>query len=597
VLSRLIGLTWRYRRRCALVLVLQVILLALGMAGLAFAGMAIDVIRSEIESHTAPPKWPFGIHLPASLHGWPLLEWLVGTIVVLAFLRSILNYFYGSQVGRLVQGEVVVHLRSELYAKMQRMDFRFFDSNASSSIINRVAGDVQSVRLFLDGVIIPSAIMVLSLGVYLSYMLSIHWPLALACLAPMPLIWILSSLFSRIVHPQYLRNRQLFDDLVLWLSECIRGISVVKAFAFEDGAMARFAEKNTAFREQQQGIFRTVSLFTPAIGGITHLSMIILFGYGGWLVMHNQISLGAGLIVFFGLLQQFAGQVTNIGGILNSAQQSLAAAGRVFEIIDAKPGIENTFGAIILDHPHGDIVFDNVSFSYTHAGAPALQEISFTAPAGQCIGLLGATGSGKSTLLSLVPRFYDPLAGCVKVDGCDVRSLQIESLRAVTGMVFQESFLFAASIADNIAFGRSDASRADIERAAQLAAADEFIRSLPEGYDTRLKEGGASLSGGQRQRLALARALLHNPRILLLDDPTAAVDARTEREILEGLERAVVGRTSLIATHRIAALRHAHRVLVLENGRIVQQGRPDDLAKIPGYYRTLAAMQGEEEND
>jgi ATP-binding cassette subfamily B protein len=197
----------------------------------------------------------------------------------------------------------------------------------------------------------------------------------------------------------------------------------------------------------------------------------------------------------------------------------------------------------------------------------------------------------------LVPRFYDPLAGCVKVDGCDVRSLQIESLRAVTGMVFQESFLFAASIADNIAFGRSDASRADIERAAQLAAADEFIRSLPEGYDTRLKEGGASLSGGQRQRLALARALLHNPRILLLDDPTAAVDARTEREILEGLERAVVGRTSLIATHRIAALRHAHRVLVLENGRIVQQGRPDDLAKIPGYYRTLAAMQGEEEND
>lgn len=597
MLARLIGLTWRYRRDCALVLTLQVVLLVLGVAGLAFAGMAIDVIRYEIESHAAPPVWPFGIKIPAGLHGLPLLGFLVGAIVTMAVIRSVFNYLYSSRVGRLVQGKIVVYLRAELYAKMQRMDFRFFDSNASSSIINRIGGDVQSVRQFVDGVIIPGAIMFLSLVVYLCYMISIHPGLTLACLAPMPLIWVLSAIFSHIVRPKYVQNRRLFDDLVLWLSECIRGISVVKAFAFEGGAIDRFSEKNQAFRQQQQSIFQTVSLFIPAINCVTHLTMVILFGYGGWLVMHNQISLGSGLIVFVGLLQQFAGQITNIGGILNSAQQSLAAAGRVFEIIDAQPGIESPPGALAVGQLNGEIAFENVNFAYSEGGEPALQNISFTVAAGQCIGLLGSTGSGKSTLLSLVPRFYDPVAGSVRVDGKDVRGLQVEGLRAGIGVVFQESFLFAASVANNIAFGRPDASREDIEAAARLAAADTFIRQLPEGYDTQLREGGTSLSGGQRQRLALARALLHNPRILLLDDPTAAVDSRTEKEILEGVEQAVAGRTVLIATHRIAALRNADWVLILERGRIIQQGKPEDLAKAEGYYQTLMAVQQEETDE
>lgn len=569
----------------------------MGMAGLAFAGMAIDVIRYEIESHTAPPEWPFGLSIPAGLHGMPLLALLVGLIVALAVLRSVTNYFYASRVGRLVQGKIVVHLRGDLYAKMQRMDFRFFDSNASSSIINRIAGDVQSVRLFVDGVIIPSAIMILSLGVYLTYMASIHPLLTLACMAPMPLIWILSALFSRIVQPRYVQNRVLFDDLVLWLSECIRGITVVKAFAFEKSAIARFAQKNDAFRDQQKSIFRTVSLFTPAINGVTHTAMVILFGYGGWLVMHNQISLGGGLIVFVGLLQQFAGQITNLGGIMNSAQQSLTAAGRVFEIIDAKPAIVNGPGAAPLASPRGEICFENVSFTHTPGDMPAIENLSFTLRPGQFVGLLGPSGSGKSTLLSLIPRFYDPDTGSVKVDGRDIQTLQIESLRAKIGVVFQESFLFATTAAKNIAFGRPDASREEIEKAARLAAAEDFILSLPEGYNTVLREGGASLSGGQRQRLALARALLHNPRILLLDDPTAAVDARTEREILTSLENMARDRTVLLATHRIAALRHADWVLVLENGRIVQQGRPADLAGVDGYYRTLAALQEREADD
>jgi ATP-binding cassette, subfamily B, bacterial len=597
VLARLIGMVWGYRRRSLLLLFLQIALLILGMAGLTMAGMGVDVIRYEIESRSAPPKWPLGLQPPAGMHGMSLLLVFGGSVLLLAVVRGVLNYFYDVCVARLVEGEIVVRLRNELYEKMQRMDFRFFDSNASSSIINRITGDVQSVRLVVDGVIIPAAIMLLSLSVYIVYMFSIHAALTLACVAPMPLIWFFSLELSRRVHPKYVVNRKLFDDMVLWFSECIKGILVIKAFAFEQRAVERFEEKNRAFRQQQHSIFETASIFIPSIDGVTHLSMAILLGYGGWLVMNDRISLGAGLIVFAGLLQQFSGQISKIGSITNSVQQSLAAAERVFEILDARPAIQSARTAKRLDHPRGEITFETVSFAYERGGAPVLQGVSFTIEAGQCVGIIGPTASGKSALLSLIPRFYDPEKGCIRVDGHDVRSLDIDSLRSRVGVVFQESFLFAATVAENIAFGRPRADREEIERAARLAAADEFIRTLPKGYDTELREGGTSLSGGQRQRLALARSLLHDPRILLLDDPTAAVDSHTEREILGALDQAVAERTVLLVTHRIAALRRADWVIALEGGSIVQQGEPQELASMPGYYRTLAAMQCEDNEE
>lgn len=595
MLGRLIGLVWRHRWRCLFILAIQLVLLALGMAGLAMAGMGVDVIRYEIEAHIPPPRWPLGIHVPPEWHGMPLLAVLAGVIAGMALMRAVLNYVYGVAVARLVQGEIVVHMRAELYEKMQRLDFRFFDSNASSSLINRITGDVQQVRLFVDGVMIPSVIMVLSLAVYLIYMLSIHVPLTLACLAPMPLIWLLSQRFSRQVYPKYRKGRKLFDGVVLWLSECLQGIGVVKAFGFDRRAMEVFEKKNQAFREQQYTAFAMVSFYTPAINAVTQVTLIILLGYGGWLVMHDAIPLGAGLVVFSGLLQQFGAQVANVGGIMNSAQQSLAAAGRIFEILDAPLAVRSAPGAARPAEVRGEIAFENVTFAHRGEESPALKEVSFTARPGQCIGIIGPTGSGKSSLLSLVPRFYDPRSGAVKLDGHDVRNLDLETLRVSVGVVFQESFLFAASVADNIAFGQPGASREQIERAARMAAADDFVRALPEGYDSVIREGGLSLSGGQRQRLALARALLRDPRILLLDDPTAAVDAHTEEEILEGVEKALEGRTVLLATHRIAALRRASWILVLEGGRIVQQGPPAELSHQPGYYRQLALLQHDHE--
>jgi ABC-type multidrug transport system fused ATPase/permease subunit len=595
VLGRLIGLVWRHRWRCLFILAIQSVLLVLGLTGLALAGMGVDVIRYEIEAHVAPPRWPMDLRIPPDWHGLPLLAVLAGTIALLALARAFLNYLYGVSVARLVQGKIVVQLRGELYDKLQRLDFRFFDSNASSSLINRLTGDVQSVRVFVDGVMIPSVIMLLSLGVYLVYMLSIHGPLTLACLAPMPLIWFLSASFSRQVYPKYRKARRFYDGLVLWLSECLQGVGVVKAFGFERRAMKVFDEKNQDFCQQQRGAFTMVSFYTPTINAVTQSTLIILLGYGGWLVMHDIIPLGAGLVVFSGLLQQFGAQVANVGGIMNSAQQSLAAAGRVFEILDAPLVVRSSPAALRPETLRGEIRFEGVTFSHRGDEKPSLTDVSFNAAPGQCIGIIGPTGSGKSSLLSLVPRFYDPQSGRVCVDGQDVRGLDLETLRASIGVVFQESFLFAASVADNIAFGQPGASRDQIEQAARLAAADGFIRALPGGYDTVLREGGQSLSGGQRQRLALARALLRDPRILLLDDPTAAVDAHTEEEILEGVERALEGRTVLLVTHRIAALRRANWILVLEGGRVVQQGTPAELAGQPGYYRRLALLQHDHE--
>jgi ATP-binding cassette subfamily B protein len=386
----------------------------------------------------------------------------------------------------------------------------------------------------------------------------------------------------------------LLDDLILTLVENTQGMYVVKGFAREPEEIEKFARVNQQVCDQKRGIFWSISLFQPLMGLLTQVNMLVLLGYGGYLVVQGRLQLGTGLFVFANLLHEFAGQVGQITNIANTMQTSLAGAQRVFEVLDAPVQIQTRAGAVSMPRAVGGVRFEHVSFQYPLIETNSegvLKEINLEVCPGQCLGIMGETGAGKSTLLSLVARFYDVTAGSVLLDGVDLRNLNLDDLRRNLGIVFQESFLFSNTVAANIAFGHPDATEEMIRRAAHLAAADEFIQEMPDGYETVVGEYGSNLSGGQRQRLSIARALLLDPPILLLDDAMAAVDPETEREIRQALQSARQGRTTLVVSNRISTLRHADRIAVLHRGRLVQQGTHRELLRREGPYRRLAELQ------
>jgi ATP-binding cassette subfamily B protein len=528
---------------------------------------------------------------------------------------------------------------------LQRLSFSFFDLHGSNSIFNRVTGDVQNTRLFVDGVLLQGATMILTLAAYAFFMWRIQPSLTVACLCVSLPLWWLTHFYSNRLRPGYLRNRELSDHMVLMFSESVRGMQTVKGFAAEPHQVRRFEEANDRVSAQQRKIFWDLSVFTPGTQMLSQMSLVILFAYGGWLYVQGKIPLGGGLVVFAGLLQQFTGQVATISTIANSVQQSLAAARRVFEVMDTPVEVQSRPGAVKPARLTGRMVFENVTFGYlplggnltakgsargsravvagpattpankfpgaeldsrekpeksvrraAEHGTPAacavvLTDVSFEAEPGQVIGIFGMTGAGKSTLLSLIPRFYDPAAGRILADGKDLRDLDLDAYRRQIGIVYQESFLFSNTVSANIAFGHPHATREQIERAARIASAHEFISALPQGYETVLGESGVDLSGGQRQRLALARALLLEPPILILDDPTASVDARTENEIVSALREAMAGRTTFVVSSRLSLLRRADLILVLEDGRLTETGTHAKLVRWPGLYRETALLQ------
>jgi ATP-binding cassette subfamily B protein len=587
---RLFGLAWRYRLHCFRVLLIQLVLLSMGLVGLSLTGVGIDYMRHKVQ-HTPLSVNRLHLALPEQ---WPWLHVLLlisGLILAMAVCRAVLNYVYAVSVNILVQQKLVVDLRGEVYDRLQRLSFRFFDANTTGSIITRVTSDVQAVRMFVDQVLIQSLIMVISLTVYVVYMASLSPSLTIACLATTPVLWLMAARFSRKIQPEYAKNRILVEKMVQVLSESIQGIAVTKGFGREKEDYAKFNAANQAVYDQQKNIFWQVSLFSPSIGFLTRINTLVLLSYGGWLVVNNQLPLGAGLVVFAGLLDQFSGQVNNVAVIVNSIQQSLIGARRVFEILDAPIEVKSSPHAIRKPKLNGHVQFENVSFGYPPPRETLVHNINLEAKPGQCVAILGATGAGKSVLMGLIPRFYDVTQGRLLVDSIDVRDINLDDLRRNIGLVFQESFLFSNTIAANIAFGHPDATQKQIEQAARIAAAHDFIMALPKGYSTILGESGNTLSGGQRQRLAIARAVLLEPAILFLDDPTAAVDSETEHEIFEALDQAMIGRTTFIVAHRLSTLRRADFIIVMENGRIVQRGTHAELMQVPGPYLHVANLQ------
>ncbi len=584
LVRRLLALAWQFRADCVWSVVLSLILLLLGIAGLKLLGLVIDVIRRGLDPSLPTPIYPFGWNPPATWSALQIVTAIAVTIMLIATVRAVLTYSYNMITARLTQGEIVPTLRAQLYAKLQRLSFSFFDVHGSNSIFNRVTGDVQNTRLFVDGVLLQGVNMILTLAAYAFFMWRIQPSLTLACLSVSIPLWWLTHFYSARLRPGYLKNRELTDNMVLLFSESVRGMQTVKGFAAEAHQVRRFEAANDNVSSQQRKIFWDLSTFTPATQLLSQMSLVILFAYGGWLYVQGKIPLGSGLVVFAGLLQQFTGQVATISTIANSVQQSLAAARRVFEVLDTPVEVQSKLNAIKPARLTGQITFEKVSFAYTKAGAPeknVLTEISFTAKSGQVVGIFGMTGAGKSSLLGLIPRFYDPRAGRILADGHDLRDLDLDAFRRQIGIVYQESFLFSNTVAANIAFGHPSATMEQIERAARISSAHDFIIALPHGYETVLGEAGVDLSGGQRQRLALARALILQPPILILDDPTASVDAKTENEIV----------TAFVVSSRLSLLRRADLILVLEDGKLTQSGTHDELVHKPGPYHETALLQ------
>jgi len=591
LMRRLLGLVWEYRSRCLLVLSQQLVLVSIGLAMLGCGGLGIDFIRFRLDPSATDLNWPLGIRPPSSFSDMATLASIAATVLLLATLHATLRLQATLSASRLAQN-IIVNLRTRVYDKLQRLGFRYFDDHNSSSLINRAAGDVYAVRMFVDGVMIEMIVVFLSLTIYTVYMLSMHVTLTLACLATTPLLWTIAIRFSQTIRPMYLETRNRIDQLVRDVVDNIQGVSVVKGCAQQESQIEKFRHTNHRIREQQHNIFWRISLFQPTMGMLTHVNRAVLLGFGGYLVAQGEFPLGVGLVAFARLLQQFSEQVGQITNIANRIQTSLAGAERVFHVLDAPIEIYSPPQPQRMTDVRGAVQFEGVSFAYD-AEQTVLKGIDLTIQPGQCVAIVGPTGSGKTTLLSLIPRLYDATQGSVRIDGMDVRQLHLDDLRRHVGVVFQESFLFSNTVAANIAFGNPIATEPQIASAAQLAAAAPFITHLSDSYNTIIGEHGCDLSGGERQRVAIARALLMQSPILLLDDPTAAVDPETEQEILQAVQDVMCNRTTFLVTHRLSTIRRADLVVVLLDGTIAQLGPPEELLQQDGYLRSLLAAQAE----
>ncbi len=592
VVWRLLKLAWRYRWSCLLLLVMQFALMGLSVLMVQFGGFGIDLIRFHAGNCDSPPILIHGYTLPNQLSPMQQVAITAGGLAFAAVIRTVLNWIYALVSGDLVHRRIVVDLRAEVYAKLQRLSLRFYDQQATGSIINRVTGDVQSTRTFIDGVLIQLSVLAMSLAVYLTFLLRIDVTLTLLCLATTPVVWWISVRFANSVRPLYDTTRKRVDDLVLHVAESADGITVIKSLGRQQAEIAQFALANDRLREQQREVFLKVSRFSPMVQLLTQVNLVVLLIYGGHLVAIDKLPLGTGMIVFAGLLQQFSNQVANLSGLAGTIQQSLTGARRVFEVLDAAEEVRAPANPWSPRSVRGEVRIEGVWFEYKK-GVPILRDVSLHIRPGERVGILGAVGQGKSTLLSLLPRFYDPQCGMISVDGVNVRQWDLKALRRSVGLVLQEPLLLSNTIAANIAFGRPDATLEQVRMAARLAAAHDFIEASSNGYETILGEYGMSLSGGQRQRLALARALLTDPAILLLDDPVSAIDPETEHEILDALELATKGRTTIIVASRLSTLRHCTRIIVLSEGEIVQEGTPSQLMEEPGIYQEIAKSQGQ----
>ena len=516
------------------------------------------------------------------------LTYIALSVVVIFLFRGF--FFYGqSYLISYVGQRVVIDIRREVFKKIQRLSMAFYDKNKTGTIMSYVTNDVNAlqtglvdniVEMITEGVILVASIVA---------MIYLDWKLFLFSLCTFPVVIMFIDFFGKKIRASGGKIQGATADLTSVLQEVVSSARVIKSFVREDYEIERFeAENMHNFRAQMKYVKLSATL-TPTIEFVAAIGVTMILWFGGNSVIDGDITAGA-LVAFLTYAVNISNPIKRLSRVIANIQKALAAADRVFDVLDLPELIQNKPNAQLLPHVKGSVSFNNVSFAY-NTDEPILDDVSFSATPGQVVALVGPSGAGKSTVASLLPRFYDVTGGSIVIDGLDIRDVTMESLREQVGIVPQETMLFNGSVYDNILYGRLDATEEEVMAASKAANAHNFISELPNGYDTQLGDRGVNISGGQRQRIAIARAILKNPQILILDEATSALDTESERVVQEALDRLMVGRTSFVIAHRLSTIKNADKILVMEKGKIVEEGNHDELMAKDGLYAHLYQIQ------
>ncbi len=517
-------------------------------------------------------------------HRHDLTIWAIA-IVVAGLARLGLSAARRLVAGR-VSLDVEVDLRGHLYGALQSLELAFFDRQQTGQLMSRATVDLQAVRFFLGYGLVFIAQSILTIALAAVAMFLLQPPLAALALAPVPFVVVIAWAYGRRSRPALQEAQQRIAELTAEAEENVSGVRVVKAFAQEDRQLARFEHSVARVFDQQMVANLIQARYTPLISFLPNLGLALILLVGGRDVIHGSLTIGS-FTAFYAYLLMLISPMRTLGYMLSAAQRATASGARIFQVLDRAPRITSPENAPALPEGPGRVSLRDVSLTFDGSAHPALKNVDLEIEPGRTVALVGAMGSGKTALVSLLPRLYEATEGSVRIDGADVRSVALDSLRKAVALVTDDPFLFSATIHDNIAYARPDATREEVEQAAEVAQAASFIERLPKGYDTLVGERGLTLSGGQRQRIAIARAVLADPRILVLDDATSSVDASTEQEIKRALGEVMAGRTTFVIAHRLSTIALADEIVVLEHGEVAAHGTHDELLEDSPLYREI----------